>query len=176
MEAAAAEAMFDVGDLEYEDEDTSSDDEEGVRRYLRANGMGGGLQKMTKVIGYKCKPSCMKKFSKCRTRCKVGNGNTRCVGGHLPGKCKNNCCRLKSSNGGSGSASGNGGKFKAFFGIPGTSPFLYPPPYCPNGSWHSTDPLGMGPPCMATQFPIMGVKICPSGTIGSFGGALCVVW
>ena len=45
--------MLDVGDLEYEDKDTSSDDEEGgVRRYLRANGMGRRLPKMPKKTGY----------------------------------------------------------------------------------------------------------------------------
>ena len=104
MDAAAAEAMLDVKDLKYEDEDedSSSDDEEGVRRYLRANGMDRRLEKMTKVKGYKCKPSCMNNLSKCRNRCKVVNGNTRCVGGHLPRKCKNNCC-----SGGGSSNSGN---------------------------------------------------------------------
>lgn len=161
--------MLDVGDLEYEDEDSSSDDEEGVRRYLRANGMGRGLQQMTKVSGYTCKPSCMKKFSKCRTSCKVGNGNTRCVGGHLPGKCKNNCCQQTSSK-----PAGT-----SFNGIPGTSPFLPtvpggPLPYCPNGSWHFT---GMSA-CMASQVPMPpSIPVCPSGTIGFVSGVgLCVVW
>ncbi len=169
MDAAAAETMLNVGDLEYEDEDSSSDEVGGVRRYLRANGMDRELQKMTKVIGYKCKPSCMKKFSKCRTRCKVvgnGNSNTRCIGGHLPGKCKNNCC--------SGGGSSNGSS--RINGIPGTSPYFptAPLPYCPNGSWHVT---GMSA-CIASLVPMPpGFPVCPSGTIGSNGaGTLCVVW
>lgn len=202
MDAAAAEAMLDVGDLEYEDEDTSSDDEEGVRRYLRANGMGRRLEH---PMNYKCSPRCMNKFKKCRVKCTVyRNGDTRCLGGHLPGKCKNNCCRLKSSNGGGGDVAGGGGRYLRASrtgigarrpnpyghhnsdgpprtksnGQLGTSPYLPtapggPLPYCPNGSWHVS---GMTA-CIASQVPMPpGFPVCPSGTVGFSGGVQCVVW
>ena len=55
---AAAALLLNVRDLEYEDdEDTSSDDEEGIRRYLRSNGMSRRLPQLTNKTGYMCDPS-----------------------------------------------------------------------------------------------------------------------
>jgi hypothetical protein len=209
MDAAAAEAMLDVGDLEYEaeDEDTSSDDEEVVRRYLRANnGMGRRLEH---PMNFKCMPSCMKKFKKCRVRCTVYpnlDRNTRCIGGHLPGKCKNNCCvkikgrrlyspgglqkkPLTASNGIPGTSQQTKGN-----GVPGTSPHITQT--FANGIPGTSPLIGTINPgvgqlpycpngswhvtgmglCMATQFPIFGVDACPSGTVGYIAGTPCVVW
>ena len=59
MDAAAA-LLLNVRDLEYEDdEDMTPDDEEGIRRYLRSNGMGMGrrLPQWTNKTGYMCDPS-----------------------------------------------------------------------------------------------------------------------
>ena len=57
---AAAELLLNVRDLAYEDDEDmmSPDDEEGIRRYLRSNGMSRRLpQKLTNEIGYMCDPS-----------------------------------------------------------------------------------------------------------------------
>ena len=83
-----------IEDFEYDDEDESSSEDE-VRRYLRANGRELVKGSMQKVFGYWCDPGCMNSFAKCRQKCNANNkvwNNVKCQGGHLPMKCRVNCC------------------------------------------------------------------------------------